>query len=109
MEKAKGIKSRVTVGNITVYDYEPGNGTRYVVQVTDLTGVTSEVRGMMTLINVPTAGSVPLQGHAPHHSYISEKTRLGRADSIALEILLNTHFRPEERTAVDALIERGSI
>lgn len=107
--KNNGIKSKVVVGNVTVYEYEPGNGTRYHVQVTDFRGQIAGVGGMLTLINVPTAGSVPLQGHAPHHSYISEKTRLPKADAIALEILLNAHFRPEEKGPVQHLEERGSI
>ena len=38
MKKLKGLVESHRDGRVAVYTYEPGNGSRYVLQVTDLSG-----------------------------------------------------------------------
>ena len=92
-------------------EYQPGNGTRYVLQLTDLGlerpgSIVGAIRWIVTRLHCPNSGTVLLgnTGYL-HWSYIGEKFGVSRTDAVVLTELIGYLIGRLASTTEDALIE----
>lgn len=97
-----GIKSMIPCGNATVVEYQPGNGSRYHLVVTNLREVGAGlVVALMTEGHGTCMTVMPGAGYLAA-SYVREKLKVGLGDSVVLAELI-AHLTG--RTADDASLE----
>lgn len=97
-----GIKSRTQCGNTTVINYQPGNGTLYLIHLTDLRAIEDGgytvalmTTGHGTCMTVADTGGYLSPG------YVAEKLKVGKADAVVLAEII-AHLTG--RTADDASV-----
>lgn len=97
------VKSRTQCGNTTVINYQPGNGTLYLIHLTDLRAmedggytVALMTTGHGTCMTVADTGGYLSPG------YVREKLKVGKADAVVLSEII-AHLTG--RTADDASLE----
>ena len=87
----KGITSQVAHGPVTVIEYQPGNGSRYVVHLTDMIGFNMEGNPRWTVALLTcgsgTAMTLSERGYLDP-TYVAEKLRVGMPDAIVLTQLI---------------------
>jgi hypothetical protein len=100
---AASVKSRTVCGNTTVLNYQPGNGTLYLIHLTDLRAmedgcytVALMTTGHGTCMTVADTGGYLSPG------YVAEKLKIGKADAVVIAELI-AHLTG--RTAADASLE----
>jgi hypothetical protein len=100
------IKSRTQCGNTTVLNYQPGNGTLYLIHLTDLRAmedgcytVALMTTGHGTCMTVADTGGYLAPG------YVAAKLKVSEGDAVVLAEII---ARYTGRTALDASVDVAS-
>lgn len=99
---ADSIKSMIPCGNTTVLEYQPGNGSRYIIHLTDLRSMGGHrVFALMTEGHGTCMTVMPGAGYLAS-GYVREKLKVGLGDSVVIAELI-AHLTG--RRADDASLE----
>jgi hypothetical protein len=96
------IKSRTQCGNTTVINYQPGNGSLYIIHLTDLRAMEGGVytvalmtTGHGTCMTVADTGGYLSPG------YVAEKLKVGRGDAgVLAEVIAHLTGRKADDASV---------
>ena len=113
--RTKSIEASTTAmftmpGSVTVLEYQPGNGTRYILQITapNPSNPTTRYVGLegcylVALVNYGACMTVADTGGYLSPGYVAEKLKIGAGDALVLAEIIAKHTGRKSQDASESV------